>query len=395
MKEISDIYCKKRRIEEIDNILSCLVEEIGLTEAMKEKAVRSYKAVGSVLDDSIPFELSIYPQGSLNLGTAIRPYTESDDYDIDLVCKMNGAIDISPKELKKMVGNVLLSHGVYAPKTTEGKRCWKMDYDGYHMDILPASDTDYEKSDYYGKSEIRITHTEDFLKYENRFSNPKGYKAWFLLQTRKNEIGHFSLNEKEIRASVETVPEYNKLSILQKVIQLLKRHRDIAFEGSEDCAPISVIISTLAARAYGGEQSISTALLTILTNMDQFIENREGIYWIANPVDSNENFADKWQLFPERKAAFYWWLEKARTDLAAFLAHRSGLPELFSSMESKFGEKAVKRAATHYSASKRRSRESGNLLLDKNSGEVLAVGEGTGSLGKIPKHTFFGITECD
>ena len=50
MKEISDIYCKKRRIEEIDNILSCLVEEIGLTEAMKEKAVRSYKAVGSVLD---------------------------------------------------------------------------------------------------------------------------------------------------------------------------------------------------------------------------------------------------------------------------------------------------------------------------------------------------------
>lgn len=45
-------------------------------------------------------------------------------------------------------------------------------------------------------------------------------------------------------------------SILQRIVQILKRHRDIMFNGDED-KPISIIITTLASRAYRGETNLS------------------------------------------------------------------------------------------------------------------------------------------
>jgi hypothetical protein len=50
--------------------------------------------------------------------------------------------------------------------------------------------------------------------------------------------------------------------------------------------------------------------------MGNFIENREGRWWVPNPAHEEENFADKWNEYPERRNAFVVW----RNGLSALLS---------------------------------------------------------------------------
>src|SRR5690606_37219737 len=108
---------------------------------------------------------------------------------------------------------------------------------------------------------------------------------------------------------------------LQRVVQILKRHRDIMFGGNEH-KPISIIITTLAAKSYNKEIDIVDALLNVLNKMESFIEEKyiskyqRKIKWIANPINDEENFADKWPDESEKEDNFYAWLEKARADFS-------------------------------------------------------------------------------
>jgi hypothetical protein len=51
--------------------------------------------------------------------------------------------------------------------------------------------------------------------------------------------------------------------------------------------------------------------------MPRYIENRDGKWWIANPVHPGENFADKWNENAGRKQAFERWLQAVEADLVA------------------------------------------------------------------------------
>src|SRR5699024_7452841 len=97
-----------------------------------------------------------------------------------------------------------------------------------------------------------------------------------------------------IKASVEDIPDYKIRTPLQSVIMILKRHRDRMFEERYDERPISVIITTLAAHAYNGEEKTADALFSVLSRMDQFIGYDGQHCIIRNPSDPLENFADKW-----------------------------------------------------------------------------------------------------
>ena len=60
------------------------------------------------------------------------------------------------------------------------------------------------------------------------------------------------------------MPAYKeKKSPLQRVVQILKRHRDLMFNGDES-KPISIIITTLAARAYNKETDVLDALVNVV-----------------------------------------------------------------------------------------------------------------------------------
>ena len=73
--------------------------------------------------------------------------------------------------------------------------------------------------------------------------------------------------------------------------------------GEDENKPISIIITTLAGQAYNGETCLYDGLFNVIEKMEQNIHiDCNGNYVVSNPVNSEENFADKWAKYPKRNA---------------------------------------------------------------------------------------------
>lgn len=368
---------------ELSLILDKIVDELSITRTMQEKAISGYNAVGNWLGDDLKRKIHIYPQGSMALGTIIRPISDKDEYDIDLVCLIKDGSQLKAKEIKQLVGSSLKNNGRYKPMLDkEGKRCWTLNYDEFHMDILPSVPFDTKAN------RIRITHTEDYNIYSDKYSNPLEYRKWFLQQMKKGKIlERFDI---KAQAEIDDVPTYNQTGNLQKIIQLLKRHRDIMFDGI-DYKPISVIITTLAAKSYKGTLNLYDELQNILLHMGDFIEIINGQFMIRNPVEPNENFADKWNSDKNRARNFFKWLEQAKSDFVSTLNSESGLDNILDFGGKILGEAPVGRAIKAYAADYRRARDSGMLNVKKDIG--LIIGATNASVSKVNAHTFYGVKD--
>ena len=189
----------------------------------------------------------------------------------------------------------------------------------------------------------------------------------------------------QLSCDVEGVPEYAVKAPLQQAVQILKHHRNMMFQDRED-APISIIITTLAARAYRGEDGVFDAVAGILARMDAYVERTAGGYLIENPVDRYENFADKWNEQPAKAAAFYEWLRQARADLSSVPMSTAGIDRLGEHLSECMGGRQSGEALRAYGEDRRLKREAGALFA--SSAGVSAVA--TAGAKPIPKHSFFG-----
>ncbi|WP_298731599.1 nucleotidyltransferase [uncultured Chitinophaga sp.] len=402
--------------EQFSEIFEELAKSLDITKKEYEDAVTSYQFVGRWLagEDS---ELAVYqpeilPQGSFLLGTMIRPVHEDDDLDIDLVCRLVGKRDNWAQfHLKQAVGNRLKAHGTLERmlRVPDGRRCWTLDYaeeSRFHMDVLPAIvwqgyqillekafSNSFRDQDIASLA-IRITDKEarnykvatDPLEW--LLSNMFGYAAWFKDRSDINLVKAINLRE-----AIKPVPTFQvHKTPLQRIVQILKRHRDIMFNGDED-KPISIIITTLAALAYRKQTDIMTGLQEVVVEVDRYIEDHYDpatdtwYKWIGNPVNSLENFADKWRTHPKRQTKFYEWLQAVKQDITYVTSQRQ-LPAIREALSRPFGGRVIDKVFNNMATTKRELREQGGLRM----------AAGTGMLGNIGRtsvsdHSFFGSNE--
>ena len=394
--------------EEFSSIFDDIGKSLDISQSQYEIITKSYQAVGKWLSDGELIKAlkpEIRPQGSFMLGTAIKPINENDDIDIDLVCELqNKPASWTQYDLKQAIGKRIKENAQYSQmleKQNGGRRCWTLLYrqnaeakEQYHLDILPCivssnyhiilekafsnNVADYEsmairitdnKSDDYYTS----TNVDTWLK-----SNPFGYAQCFFQKAIHNQTKLFSIQD-----SIQPVPQFQTSKYpLQRIVQILKRHRDIMFNGDEN-KPISIIITTLAAKAYNGESNIIEGLYNVVHSMRNHIENRFGEYWVENPVNSEENFADKWKETPEKQQNFFNWLYKVQKDVDSIISSN----DMFSiqkSLEAPFGKELI--TETFSSRAKRMKELRDNKQLKMSTSGVL------GSIGGqiVKPHTFYG-----
>jgi len=400
--------------QQISQVLGGMGEELDITQKQYEDAVESYKAVGDWLSrDGSPlasYKPEILPQGSFLLGTMIKRVHEKDHVDIDLVCRLSGLTNgWTAYDVKMAVGDRLKDSGTYAGMLLpEGRRCWTLQYAedrGFHMDILPSlvgenyfvlmerkfSDMEMEN---VRSLAIYITDNQHYNYFTSTnpldwpLSNMFGFASWFKYRSQVTMRKSFSLNE-----SVKPVPAFNRKKLpLQQIVQILKRHRDIMFDG-DDKKPISIIITTLAALAYNGEIDILTGLQNVVTTMHNHIEHRfvpstgKRHWCIPNPVNPTENFADKWVDCREKENNFWIWLKQVTADVAA-IADQDNVPSLKKSMERPFGDNLVKSVFEQAGHATRGLRESGALYMSAGTGRLGASGRTS-----VPNHNNFGRRE--
>lgn len=218
-------------------------------------------------------------------------------------------------------------------------------------------------------------------------SNPFALAKWFYNIAYRPTNLQRTINLKE---AVAPVPKYYETKApLQRVVQLMKRHRDIMFDGDEDDKPISIIITTLAARAYNDATDLLSALQHIARNMTSYIEGTPGHRVVKNPVNPSENFADRWNPENNKEENFYKWVNKLQADVDRLIAAAGqGLDKLQTLFEELFGEKVSKASFKAY----------GNQILEQRKAGKLTAAAGAATLGtgagtKVAAHNFFGKQE--
>ncbi|HXG07489.1 MAG TPA: nucleotidyltransferase [Nitrososphaera sp.] len=300
------------QLSEFNQLLSSLAQSLDIPDHLYEDATLKYEDIGEWLsaDDSElkRFSPEVYPQGSFRLGTVVRPLSENDEYDIDLVCHLQiSKENITQKELKASIGNRLRKRDDLAAILRPSRRCWTLDFSNqFHVDVLPAIPNLNQPP-----TGILLTDRE-LIQWQS--SNPIKFAEWFYNRMTVIYNQHRAAIAESLKASIDEVPNWQVKTPLQQCIQLLKRHRDIHFENKPELRPVSIIITTLAALSYQNQADLSQALDDIVRAMPSFIENRNGRWWVANPVEPNENFADKWNEKPENREAFLAWLTKVQSD---------------------------------------------------------------------------------
>jgi hypothetical protein len=380
--------------ENYNKVLEKISDELDISPTNYQKAVKSYEHVANWLNDSddslLNGNLHIYPQGSFRLGTVIRPIIGGVEanYDIDLVCKLPILKEsTNPQTIKELIGERLKEHGTFRKMLDdEGKRCWTLEYAenngiGFHIDILPSIQEGSDIVSFIQQfvpfsiavKSIAITDKSKSGYYDWETSNPDGYAEWFdevkkpifrkLVRSQKEYL--FSENV-SFYNSIDDVPDQLVKTPLQRAIQILKRHRDIRFLNHEleSDKPISMIITTLAAKLYEQEEDVYTTLKNIVEKLDDYSQllnldniqyfqeesyniikrGQDGKWYIPNPVNPNENFADRWHENGNRRAnAFFYWIRCIKTDIIDILK-LGDMQSIGKSLEYSFGETATKRA---------------------------------------------------
>ncbi|MCH8478925.1 MAG: nucleotidyltransferase [Wenzhouxiangella sp.] len=369
--------------------LEALAKALEIPISRYEQAEKSYKSLGGWLhrdESSVKnYEPDVFVQGSFRLGTVIKPQSEKEEYDVDCACALATLkkSDLSQFALKELLGEEIKlyrkSKGMQK-EVHEGRRCWRLEYaDGaqFHMDIVPSIPNSNDQrllleshnlDAKFSDTAIAITDNEApqyyVITHDWPRSNPRGYAQWFKFRMgdafiRRRERILNEMRSECVFASVEDIPTYRVRTPLQSAIMILKRHRDTMFSDDPTDKPISIIISTLAAHAYSGEETIGYALISILSRMEGAIEHDGTKYIIRNPTDALENFADKWEYHPERAEAFFAWLEQAREDFstaARLVEHR----RISIVLESRMGRNVTDQARD---AVMQTSRPGGSSLL--------------------------------
>lgn len=380
----------------VNKLFENLATNLDISPSKYKQAVDRYSAVAKWLTtgeyEMMQGELHIYPQGSFRLGTVIRPLLNGieSDYDIDLVCKLPFDKETTTSmDIKTIIGDRLKNHVTYAEMLDkEGRRCWTLIYKeqdevGFHLDILPSVNEDDSHigelsiqgiPESIAKQAIAVTHKHADNEYGWSKSNPGGYAEWFesinklafdLIKSFQKQLifEHNNL----VFNKVEEVPDQLVKTPLQHAIQILKRHRDLRFVGHEwECdKPISMIITTLAARLYKQEKDVYTTiqhivdglseLMTLLNpgyilnksfNSSEIITRSSDKKWhIPNPVNPSENFADRWHENNDTKAkAFFQWVAWVKQDIIEIL-NIGDFSKITKSLEGSLGKDLVTKSA--------------------------------------------------
>ena len=360
--------------------LDALLDAIAITLQIKpdqfDDAERRYLEVGKWL--SAPgsklahFKSRIYAQGSMRLKTTVRPReARGEEYDLDIVFEIDDAT-IGAMQLYRLVLERLRENPDYRDRIVELNRCIRLDYAGFHLDILPA-----RRDPFHIDGCIEIPDC-DLREWQP--SNPNGYANWFELRC--------TIARGVIRASAQQpLPEPEPADLLvslRRVVQLMKRRRDNRF-GDDGGAPRSVVLTTLAGDFYNGRQSTSDVLDATLAGIEARTAAEEAAgrrLVVLNPSHPEEDFSERWDAEPEEYRLFRKFIGQFRMELAQ-LRSTEGLDDQGRLLNEMFGQALGTQAVERYM---RQMRQAMDVGLHRFKGPAIIVG---GEEGRKPRaHTF-------
>jgi hypothetical protein len=369
--------------EVLDDLLLRICRPLQLSEAQYALARSHYGTIcdwlgdtGSILNSFAP---DLYPQGSVALGTTVKPL-RGEEYDVDLVCQL--AIDRRsvawPVVLLDLIERRMRENEGFRGRLERKKRCLRVNYaHDFHLDILPAC-PDLES----GGTCLVIPDRED---KGWQATNPRGYAEWFRgrgalrLAKEGRKLGFDSA------APLPRLQTAEEKTTLQVCVQLVKRWRDILYATVPDLAPVSIVLTTLLGNHYIGEQSI---IRNLVSSADAILGSlpASGRLVVTNPTQPKEDLSERWENGPAYYA-FVGGVQSLKSKLAELLA-TSDMGRRSEILQSMFGEQVAKSAFSEQAGTIEKFRNSQRMGIGRLSSGAVALS--SASAAPIPRNTFYG-----
>ncbi len=319
-----------------ETLLLELDARISLTQTQYEGLNARYETVGGLLEDPVDpalGEIIVIPQGSFATRTVTKP-PDREDVDVDAIAYLKGGASLSPLALHQHLFDELDARARTGGEVRPYNRCVRIQYSDVslpcHLDVTPAERRPGNTND-DGSGLLQVP---DRKLADWSPSNPVDFAAWFNgiaeaeLTLRLTENYRNWVIAK--RGETQPLPSHEEITApngLRVAVRLMKRHRDVYAErtGRQKSKPISVILTTLAAKAYAkvaanyagralGSLDLIEAVVREMPNGFD-TPTATGRYQLLNPRDAGENFAEKWNDDPARPATFYAWHEALQQSL--------------------------------------------------------------------------------
>lgn len=362
----------------LDFLLAEVVESLQLNGSQIARVESAYRSIGTWLsqpDSSLaPFLPGVYPQGSVALGTTVRPLLR-DAFDLDFVVELTAGFPGTPMELYELLLKRLEQHGTYAPMLERKRRCIRLQYAGdFYVDVLGARAVASPNAP--GSIEVPDRKTPAVW----RASNPRGFATWFhnraQLATRERFLADAAPLPSDWSANSKTT--------LQRIVQLTKRARDVAFRDG-DAAPRSIVLTTLLAHAYRGRLSVYEALTEALAEIATMIARAQPRRLVVlNPTNPAEDFSERWDKDRKSYTAFVHEISRLGTELHE-LRHHSGLNNIATALGHLFGRDNAGQAVHRYQIAFKEARQTGQL---RSTGPAIIMNSTAGRV--IPRNRNYG-----
>ncbi len=330
---------ERQESQQWEEFIVGMLSKLELPAEKQAAAEKRYKEFGRHIANKLGVnetDVHVVVQGSMKTQTTIAG-DGRENFDLDVAVKISGpkfeALRDSEPFFQRF-GNALEGldgSGKPSPKN----RCWRLPYPGepFYFDVTPA----IPMSDEITGTDLRVR--DPITTWSP--SNPEEFADWFSDIAKKP----FPFQEVQRRhaialdkAHIDPLPKEKVRidDILRRMVQLMKLHRDSYYklqpEPKQKGKPISVILVTLAAKAYNEIVSneahlYSSAIevaLEVVDRMPKFIQR--GLFGIRidNPALSGkrgENFADKWNTDGGlREKEFNTWHARLTGDLDALFS---------------------------------------------------------------------------
>ncbi len=200
-------------------------------------------------------------QGSYALGTTIRPVKKSDEYDVDRLVYVEYVEGKTPSDYIEDLHESLKSNGNYADKVQRNTRCVTVNYAGdFKIDLVPCVTVS-------GGYFICNRKTNEF-----EITDGRGFRDWF---NQKNRVTG------------------GDLKLVTRLLKYLRDHKRTF------TAPSILLTTMIGNRVYDWEgdthfKTLPTALLTVISRIDEFVQAHPDMPEIYNPVLPQESFTRHW-----------------------------------------------------------------------------------------------------
>lgn len=354
-KRLIESLNARSETQQWEDLIGNLLRRLELDETERRNAEADYEQLANHIAGKLSIarhDVEIFPQGSMRTQTTIsQRYPVK--FDLDVVVKLSGPKYVmpDPEVMFAAFGEALKGNESVTGKPEPKRRCWRLPYPNkaYYFDVTPAV------ADRTGRAGSSLSVRDPDTRWAP--SNPEEFAEWFCDHANKRFPFQTVLRKAtvEARTTVTPLPDgrVGLDDILRRAVQLMKLHRDTLYWGVDekkrDTMPISVIIVTLATKAYvellatraNEFKSPIEVVLALVEAMPRHIGQDSRGWRVQNPKLADENFADKWNTDGgARLAEFLRWHRKLETDLEALL-HQSARVPSEEKIRSVFGGAGV------------------------------------------------------